>query len=232
MSGRGENSFVHFPRFAAKLYDDFMRTRAIDLLTREIAQGLVSQMSSGRMLVVGTGPGRLLQEIYKLNPRSELFGLDISAAMIEQAKRNLVGTSVNLLQGNIQTTDYKDDFFDLVACSGNFYLWDMPEVGLEEIYRILKKGQSAYLYEINKDIDRDEVKYWMRSNFRDENLMIRIVAPFFILKQLRITYRLEEIEDIVERTSFRKNYEIEKLSLGGLPVWIKIKLEKGTKSAH
>ena len=232
MSSRGENSFVHFPGFAARLYDDFMKTKAIDLLTKEIAQDLVSLMPQGRILVVGTGPGRLLQEIHKLNPHLELFGLDISAAMIEQAKRNLVGTSVNLLQGSIQTTDYKNDFFDLIACSGNFYLWDIPAEGLEEIYRILKRGQLAYLYEINKDIEEEQLRYWMRSNFRGENLLLRIAGPLFIVKQLKKAYRLEEIEGIVERTSFGKSYETEKLSLGGLPVWIKVKLKKSNKSVN
>ena len=232
MGSRGENSFAHLPRFGAKLYDDFMKTKIIELHTKEIADDLVSRITAGRMLVVGTGPGRLVQEIHKLNPNLELFGLDISAAMIMQAKRNLMGTDINLLQGNIQTTDFDDEFFDLIACSGNFYLWDMPDVGLEEIYRILKKGQSAYLYEINRDIDRDEVRYWMRSNFRGENLLIRIAAPLFIMKQLGIAYRVEEIEGIIENTSFLESYETEKLTISGLPVWTRIKLKKHAKSLN
>ena len=108
----------------------------------------------------------------------------------------------------------------------------MPEVELEGIYRILKKGQSAYLYEINKDIDRNDVRYWMRSNFRGENLLIRVAAPLCIMKQLRIAYRLEEIEQIVESTSFRESYETEKLTLGGLPAWTRIELKKHTKSLN
>ena len=143
-----------------------------------------------------------------------------------------MGTGSILFQGNIQATDYKDDFFDLIACSGNFYLWDMPEVGLEEIYRILKKGQSAYLYEINIDIDRDEVRYWMRSNFKGENLLIRVAAPLFIMKQLRIAYRVEEIEEIIKSTSFRESNETEKLILGGLPAWTRIELKKHTNSLN
>ena len=74
MGSRGENSFAHFPRFGAKLYDDSMKTKIIELHTKEIAEDLVSRTTSGRMLVVGTGPGRLVQEIHKLNPGLKLFG--------------------------------------------------------------------------------------------------------------------------------------------------------------
>ena len=74
MGSRGENSFAHLPGFGAKLYDDFMKTKIIELHTKKIAQDLVSRITSGRMLVVGTGPGRLVQEIHKLNPGLKLFG--------------------------------------------------------------------------------------------------------------------------------------------------------------
>ena len=89
MGSRGENSFAHLPGSGAKLYDDFMKTKIIELLTKEIAKDLVSRNTSERMLVVGTGPGRLVQEIHNLSPNLELFGLYISAAMITQARKNL-----------------------------------------------------------------------------------------------------------------------------------------------
>ena len=72
----------------------------------------------------------------------------------------------------------------------------------------------------------------MRSNFRGENLQIRVAAPHFIMKQLRIAYRLKEIEEIVESTSFRESYETEKLTLGGLPAWTRNKLTKHTNSLN
>jgi len=74
MSSRGQDSFACLPGFGAKLYDDFMKTKIIELHTKEIAEDLVSRTTSGRMLVVGTGPGRLVQEIHKLNPGLKLFG--------------------------------------------------------------------------------------------------------------------------------------------------------------
>ncbi|HDD61265.1 MAG TPA: hypothetical protein ENF22_01885 [Chloroflexi bacterium] len=60
MGSRGENSFAHLPGFGAKLYDDFMKTKIIELLTKETALDLVSRIAYGRLLIVGTGPGRLV----------------------------------------------------------------------------------------------------------------------------------------------------------------------------
>ena len=72
----------------------------------------------------------------------------------------------------------------------------------------------------------------MRSNFRGENLLIRVAAPLFIMKQLRIAYRLEEIEEIIESTSLREGNETEKLSLGGLLAWTRIELKKHANSLN
>ena len=72
----------------------------------------------------------------------------------------------------------------------------------------------------------------MRSNFKGENLLIRVAAPLFIVKQLRIAYRLEEIEEIMESTSFREIYDTEKLTVGGLQAWTRIELKKHTNSLN
>jgi hypothetical protein len=47
------------------------------------------------------------------------------------------------------------------------------------------------------------------------------------MKQLKMTYRVEEIVAIVEGTTFAESHEIERMTIAGLPVWIRIKLEKG-----
>src|SRR5665648_94421 len=152
-TSRGEDSFVKLPTFAAKLYDSMMQSEATKMQYKEIAQDLVSQLEDGRLLDIGTGPGHLLCEIHKLNPNIELYGLDISNSMVEQASRNLADSRVDLQCGNIRTTNYKSDYFDLITCSGSFYLWDNPIESLEEIYRILKPGGAAFLYETHRDID-------------------------------------------------------------------------------
>lgn len=182
MSSRGEGSFVNLPRFGARLYNSLTRTRPIEALFKEVGQYLASKIRHGRLLDVGTGPGWLLFEIYRLAPEIELFGLDISDSMVQLAKKNLSGIRVDLRQGNIRSTNYESNFFDVVTCTGSFYLWDHPEECLEEIYRILKENQSACLFETYRDFDNGEFRRTLKTNLQKENLLRRLITPFFLKK--------------------------------------------------
>ncbi|MEW5939898.1 MAG: methyltransferase domain-containing protein [Chloroflexota bacterium] len=225
-TSRGEDSFVNLPAFAAKLYDSMMQSSATKMQYREIAQDLVSQMKSGRLLDVGTGPGYLLWEIRKLNPEIELYGLDISNSMVEQASKNLAGIKVDLQCGNIRATNYTSEYFDLVTCSGSFYLWDKPIESIEEIYRILKLGGAVHLYETHRDIDKKTLWQKMRENLKGDYLIRKVLAPRFFLKQIGMTYTKKEIAEIIEKTSFARSYKIEEMTIFNLPAWVRVRLEK------
>jgi ubiquinone/menaquinone biosynthesis C-methylase UbiE len=182
--------------------------------------------ASGRLLDVGTGPGRLLMEIHRLAPSLELHGLDISEAMVRRAKENLGAIPCELLCGSIRRTQYASGFFDVVTCSGSFYLWDCPEKCIEEIWRILKDGARARLYESTRDFDRQAFQAALRQNLAGETLVRRLTASYYLRKQLRITYSTGEIRQIVERTSFRATHTLERVSLSRLPVFVRISLFK------
>jgi len=226
MKSRGETQFLNFPRFAAGLYSRLARTRSLQQQYQEIAACLVSQVQSGCLLDIGTGPGRLLLEVHKLNPGFQLYGLDISQAMIELARQNLAGVTVDLKTVNVCETGYKDDFFDMVVCTGSFYLWDKPEQGLDEIYRILKPGCSAHLFETNRTYNRDAYRAALKANLKREGLAMRLFGPFLLAKALPMAYRIYEVETIAGRTSFAGRCRIEEIALVGLPIWMHIQLTK------
>lgn len=226
MKSRGEDSFVNLPTFAAKLYNNLTRAKAIDVQHQDIARELVFKIDCGRILDVGTGPGRLLLEIHRLNPKIELFGLDISDAMVQLAKRNLSGIDVNIRQGSIQNTKYENNFFDIVTCTGSFYVWDNPKECLKEIFRIMKAGCSACLFETYQDFNEREVRAALKANLKGESLIRRLITPVFLMKQLRMTYRIDEIIEIIKCTRFSENYMIDKVTLGMLPAWLRIELTK------
>lgn len=223
---RGEAEFVNLPGFAARLYGRMMQGAATRQQYVEIARDLASRIEKGRLLDIGTGPGFLLLELHRLHPTLELHGLDISAAMIDLARGNLSGIPVDLRQGNITATDYPTAYFDLVTCSGSFYLWDQPLQGLEEICRILKGKKSAYLYETHREVDVTLLKRRMRENLKGEGFLRQILAPRFFLKQLSMTYNKAEIRALLEGSPFAASYKIEEIEMVRLPVWLRIELEK------
>jgi len=226
MASRGQNSFVSLPGFAASLYNSLTQTRAFQRGLREIAVELASRINNGRILDIGAGAGRLLFELHQLNPAFELYGLDISAAMVELGRRKLSGLGANIRQGDIQHTNYEDNFFDLVTCTGSFYLWDRPQECLEEIFRILKPHQSAYLFETYRDCDRREVRKAMRTNLAGENFVRQALAPHFLMKQLRMTYRVDQVAGIIQKTSFAHSHAVDRIALAGLPAWLRIRLTR------
>ena len=223
---RGEDSFMNLPGFGALMYDKLMGIEALRTQYREIAVDLVGRIEHGRLLDIGTGPGRLLLEVHQLKPDLELFGLDISEAMVVKARVNLEGVGADLRQGNIRRTDYPDGYFDLITATGSFYLWDQPEECLAEIHRILKPGRSACIYETYKDCDVVQLEKAVKRNLRGENLLRKLIMPGFIRRQLAMSYRMDEINSIFQKSIFADTYSVESIVLARLPIWVRIRLTK------
>jgi ubiquinone/menaquinone biosynthesis C-methylase UbiE len=150
MTGRGESHYVELPGFAAMLYEWLTSFEGSGRHLREIALDLASRVPKGKLLDVGIGPGKLLDDLSRLAPALRLYSLDISEAMVRRARSGLAHLDVDLRVGPIQSTGFPDGFFDGVTCSGNFYLWDEPAQGLDEIHRILVPCGAAHLYEFSQ----------------------------------------------------------------------------------
>jgi|APFre7841882630_1041343.scaffolds.fasta_scaffold455962_1 hypothetical protein len=41
-----------------------------------------------------------------------------------------------------------------------------------------------------------------------------------------MAYKISEIELMLEKTSFKNAYKMDRVILGGLPIWLRIKLKK------
>jgi ubiquinone/menaquinone biosynthesis C-methylase UbiE len=226
MSAFREKGFASLPRLGGWFYDRFMNNKPIRTQNREIAQFLVSRGRSGRLLDVGAGPGRLLLEIHRLAPDLELYGLDISPAMVRQARKNLEGVRADFREGTIQRTDYESGYFTVVTCTGSLYLWDYPVESLDEIFRILKAGHSACMFETYGDFNRDEFEKALSLNRLRLGSIQKRMAPLALRKQLSMTYKIPEFAQLIEKSRFAKSYAIGKLTLAGLPIWVSLTLSK------
>jgi len=227
MSTRGEKQYIRMPAFAASLYDNLTRVKGVNQTFEEIAVFISNRLDQGKILDIGTGPGRLLLEISKKNPDLELFGLDISAGMLAVAGQNLQGVQhVDLQVGNISHSGYSDNFFDSVLSTGSFYNWDDPVAGLNEIFRILKPGRTACIFESYKGFDQQLLKARLRSNLKGYNPVRRWLSKYFLYKQLRMTYTEEEFEALLKQSAFRAHFKMVPLEMGNLPIYVRLDLVK------
>jgi len=227
MRTRGEQQYIGMPGFAARLYDNLTSVDGVSRGFREIAQFLAARVPAGKLLDVGPGPGRLLGEIRLATQAIDLFGLDISKAMIDLARENLHDLhGIDLRVGNITATEYPSGFFDCVVSTGSFYNWDRPIAGLDEVFRILKPGSTAYIYESVTDHDRDLLQVRLARNLHDCGAIRTGLSRHFLHKQLRMTYSTDEIHQLIRQSDFADTYRLERLELGGLPIYVRIDLWK------
>ncbi|MEE1003248.1 MAG: class I SAM-dependent methyltransferase [Acutalibacteraceae bacterium] len=100
-----------------------------------------------KILDIGYGNGYLINRIYK-KYSSIIYGIDISEDMKKEAeKRNEQGVkngNIKLSVGDCCNCVYSDNFFDIITTVNTVYFWQSSEVGLAEMYRILKPNGVFY----------------------------------------------------------------------------------------
>mgnify|MGYP004505847039 FL=1 len=103
----------------------------------------VCKLDGARILDIGFGNGVTIKKLSK-SINAKFYGVDISADMVEKAKReNRDGVNTNkviLQQGKAEELPYNDDFFDTVYTVNTIYFWEDTAKVLDEVRRVLKDG--------------------------------------------------------------------------------------------
>jgi SAM-dependent methyltransferase len=96
------------------------------------------------ILDVGCGGGKTISRLAIRARQGKVYGLDQSVDMVDYAKqinRDLIAKNrVEIVQGSVEKTGFKDEFFDLVTAVETYYFWPNLAEAFKEIRRILKKG--------------------------------------------------------------------------------------------
>ena len=185
---------------AVALYRDRLRTilkqtyanvRAFDLpsaamydaLVASVLEGFYARVASevaaaypgGKVLEVGSGPGRLGVRLAREAPGMTLTGVDISDAMVERAARRAAGAGlserVRFEVGDVAAMPLPDGEFDGVVSTLSLHHWPEPTHGLAEIHRVLKPGGEARIYDL---------AHWLWPPARGGDRLAQLVAasPF------------------------------------------------------
>ena len=139
---------------------DLPSAGAYDALVASVLEGFYAHVAGevaaahpgGKLLEVGSGPGRLAVRLARVAPGITLTGVDISETMVERAARRAVGAGlsgrVRFAVGDVAELPLSDGEFDGVVSTLSLHHWSDPTRGLAEIHRVLKPGGEARIYDL------------------------------------------------------------------------------------
>jgi ubiquinone/menaquinone biosynthesis C-methylase UbiE len=186
----------------SRLYAVISGTGLFKDFYRIVAKQVFEKLKAGRVLDIGTGPGRLPVLVASESPLLLVTGVDLSPDMVkiatEEAQRRGL-KNVAFRQGSASELPFADRDFDLVVSTLSFHHWKQPEKALDEIYRVLREGGEAWIYDVPRKMDRAAWEYLRRKYGFLKAWLFRLHAfeePF---------YKVEEVEQIAAESRFRKH---------------------------
>lgn len=160
------------------------------------ARDIVSYCSEGSILDIGTGPGWLLVKLHQEFPRLLVTGLDASPSMVARARKNIANAGlsdvIEVKEGNASHIPFSDGSFDTVVSTGSLHHWKNPTAGLNDVYRVLKHGGYALMYDLVSDTPASVLKETAREFGTLKMVLLWIHAfeePFYSRKDFELLAR-------------------------------------------
>lgn len=172
-------------------------------LQRQMGGALLHQLSElrlakeVRLIDLGCGTGELLSQLVD-DGYTSLTGLDLSSAMIEQAKRK--ASSAAFLHAPIESIPVADNAFEVVVSNAAIQ-WCEPDVAASEIARILKPDGRLLLNSFVKGT----LRQWAEA-FEACGVTSR-VHPLATAEDTRIAFKeagleIKKFEECTETSTF------------------------------
>ena len=198
------------PGVLASAYEKATRL-AIGSYYQPMADEVVSVLQKGTLLDLGTGPGILPVEIIRRAPEIRIVGVDLSRRLIRMARNR--AQRANLSQhlsfevANAANLRFDDDAFDMVISTGMLHSLKKPSNVLKEVFRVLKPGGEAWMYDparITHYIDKSQ---WRVSLNQGERFFLWLFGLLGLQKPIELYSRVE-MAPLIEAAGFR-SYTVE-----------------------
>ena len=197
---------ARIPGILASVYDK-AAMMVIGSYYSQVADEIVSELKSGTILDVGTGPGYLTIEIVKRAPAIKVDGVDLTREFIKIAQENSIragfADKLHFEVMDAANIRAEDNFYDMVFSSGMIHALRSQRVAkfMKECYRVLKPGGRLWIFDparVHSEIDRKA--WWASLNFREKFLLrfYNLLKPFGVNHY----YSKEEIMQIIADTDF------------------------------
>ena len=127
-------------------YDGLNRVISLgsDIKWRKKVIKMVGETKPSSILDIATGTGDLAIQFAESTSADRIVGLDLSHGMLSVAKKKVAGKplaqKIEFIQGDSEALPFKENTFDAITVSFGIRNFETLEVGLAEIFRVLKKG--------------------------------------------------------------------------------------------
>jgi len=198
------------PGVLASAYEKATRM-VIGTYYREVAREIVAYLDSGMILDIGTGPGYLPIEIAKKSSNIMVVGIDLSRKLIQMAQSNAskagLADRLDFQFGDAGGLIFDDSSFDMVISTGMLHSLKNPVRVLQEIYRVLKPGREAWVFDPAKVASQVDRKKWKASLNLRERFFLKLFQLLGLHKPIK-TYTRDQAIALIEKTKF-KHYRID-----------------------
>ena len=115
--------------------------------------------SGNKILDIGCAKGFMLYDFLKLNPKLDVYGIDISNYAIDKCVESL---KKKLTKGNATFLPYPDNFFDLVISINTLHNLEGEDLieAFNQIKRVTKKNSYVVLDAYSNEKEKEELINW------------------------------------------------------------------------
>ena len=100
--------------------------------------------SSDRVLEIGFGTGKLINQLAAITTEGVVEGIDFSEVMLKQASRvnkhHISHGKVRLQRGECKTLPFENDSFNKLCSINTLYFWKDPDKYFLEMFRVIRPG--------------------------------------------------------------------------------------------
>lgn len=159
-----------------------------------------------KLLDIGCGTGFILELAHDYY--NELYGVDITPAMIKKAKNKFKTNKIKLFLASSDNLPFSDSYFDVVTAYG--FLHHLPILidTFKEVHRVLKKGGIFYA-------DQDPNYYFWEAI---KSLPNRNLSSIIDIERKSVCKMVTEVQNVVGKDLDRETIEMAEYlkSKGGL----------------
>lgn len=127
----------------------------IDKLWRKKAISKLKKRNIQKLLDIATGTGDFAIEASRI-PNIRITGVDISEQMLEEGRRKIkkkgLSEKIELLKGDSEQLNFADQSFDAITVAFGVRNFENLQLGLKEMYRVLKPGGIVVVLEFSKPV--------------------------------------------------------------------------------